>query len=279
MKVLKFSYIVIGGIIFAFGYAAFLIPHRIVPGGVSGIAMILRFLYNTPVGIVAILLNIPLFILALRVLGVSFGVKSIGAILYTNLLIDFLVYSVGIKSPTENTILAALYGGILLGLGLGLIFRGDASTGGTDIIGQIFSRYTNLSIGMWIMIVDFAVITLAGITTRSIELALLGYLALFLSSKVIDLVLEGIDYARAAFVVTTKPDQVTNQIYDRMQRGVTILDGHSPYSGEKRPVIMCVITKKETPFFKSLIKKVDEDAFVILTDVFEVLGKGFRSRV
>lgn len=279
MKVLKFSYIVIGGIIFAFGYAAFLIPHRIVPGGVSGIAMILRFLYNTPVGIVAILLNIPLFILALRVLGVSFGVKSIGAILYTNLLIDFLVYSVGIKSPTENTILAALYGGILLGLGLGLIFRGDASTGGTDIIGQIFSRYTNLSIGMWIMIVDFAVITLAGITTRSIELALLGYLALFLSSKVIDLVLEGIDYARAAFVVTTKPDQVTNQIYDRMQRGVTILDGHSPYSGEKRPVILCVITKKETPFFKSLIKKVDEDAFVILTDVFEVLGKGFRSRV
>ena len=279
MKVLRFSYIVIGGIIFAFGYAAFLIPHRIVPGGVSGIAMILRFLYNTPVGIVAILLNIPLFFLALRILGVSFGVKSIGAIVYTNLLIDFLVYSVGMKSPTENTILAALYGGILLGLGLGLIFRGDASTGGTDIVGQVFSRYTNLSVGMWIMIVDFAVITLAGITTRSIELALLGYLALFLSSKVIDLVLEGIDYARAAFVVTTKPDQVTNQIYDRMQRGVTILDGHSPYSGEKRPVIMCVITKKETPFFKSIIKRADNDAFVILTDVFEVLGKGFRSRI
>jgi uncharacterized membrane-anchored protein YitT (DUF2179 family) len=279
MKFLKFFYIILGGIIFAFGYAAFLIPHRIVPGGVSGIAMILRFLYNTPVGIVAILLNIPLFILALRVLGVSFGIKSFGAILYTNLLIDFLVYSVGIKTPTENTILAALYGGILLGLGLGLIFRGDASTGGTDIVGQIFSRYTNLSVGMWIMIVDFAVITMAGVTTRSIELALLGYLALFLSSKVIDLVLEGIDYARAAFVITTKPDQVTNQIYERMQRGVTILDGHSPYSREKRPVIMCVITKKETPFFKSIIKKADDNAFVILTDVFEVLGKGFRSRV
>jgi len=279
MKIVKLFYIVIGGIIFAFGYAAFLIPHRIVPGGVSGIAMILRFLYNTPVGIIAILLNIPLFIIALRILGISFGIKSLAAIIYTNLLIDFFVYSIRIATPTDNVVLATLYGGILLGLGLGLIFRGDASTGGTDIVGQIFSRYTNLSVGMWIMIVDFAVITLAGITTRSIELALLGYLALFLSSKVIDLILEGIDYARAAFVISTKPDKITDQIYERMQRGVTILDGHSPYSREKRPVIFCVITKKETPFFKSLIKKVDENAFVILTDVFEVLGKGFRSRV
>ncbi|UCD04960.1 MAG: YitT family protein [candidate division WOR-3 bacterium] len=279
MKIVKLLYIIIGGIIFAFGYAAFLIPHRIVPGGVSGIAMILRFLYNTPVGIVAILLNIPLFIIALRILGISFGIKSLAAIIYTNLLIDFFVYSIGIKTPTDNVVLATLYGGILLGLGLGLIFRSDASTGGTDIVGQIFSRYTNLSVGMWIMIVDFAVITMAGVTTRSIELALLGYLALFLSSKVIDLILEGIDYARAAFVVSTKPDKITDQIYERMQRGVTILDGHSPYSREKRPVIFCVITKKETPFFKSLIKKIDENAFVILTDVFEVLGKGFRSRV
>jgi uncharacterized membrane-anchored protein YitT (DUF2179 family) len=276
---MKIISVIVGGIIFALGYAVFLIPHRIVPGGVSGIAMILRFLYNTPVGIVAIILNIPLFIIALRVLGISFGIKSVGAIIYTNLLIDFLVYSVKIETPTDNTVLAALYGGILLGLGLGLIFRSDASTGGTDIAGQILSRYTNMSVGMWIMIVDFLVITTAGITTRSIELALLGYLALFLSSKVIDLVLEGIDYARAAFVISTKADKITDEIYEKMRRGVTILDGHSPYSKEEKPVIMCVITKKQTPFFRSLIKKIDKDAFVILTDVFEVLGKGFRSRV
>ena len=276
---MKIIYVIVGGIIFALAYAVFLIPHRIVPGGVSGIAMILRFLYNTPVGLIAIVLNIPLFIIALRVLGISFGIKSVGAIIYTNLLIDFLVYSVKIKTPTDNTVLAALYGGILLGLGLGLIFRSDASTGGTDIAGQILSRYTNMSVGMWIMIVDFVVITTAGITTRSVELALLGYLALFLSSKVIDLVLEGIDYARAAFVISTKADKITDEIYERMRRGVTILDGHSPYSKEEKPVIMCVITKKQTPFFKSLVKKIDKDAFVILTDVFEVLGKGFRSRV
>jgi uncharacterized membrane-anchored protein YitT (DUF2179 family) len=276
---MKVVYLVTGGIICAVSYAVFLIPHRIVPGGVSGIAMILHFLYNVPVGIVALILNIPLLILAVRVLGTSFGFKSIITIIFTNLLIDFLVYSARIPTPTDNEILAALYGGLLLGVGLGLIFRGGASTGGTDIVGQILNRFTNMSVGVSIMIVDVVVITLAGVTTNSIELALLGYLALFLSSKVIDIVLEGMDYARAAFVVSQKNEKIVEEIYEKMKRGVTILDGYSPYTKEKRPVIMCVITKRETQIFRSLIKDIDDEAFVILTDVFEVLGRGFRPRI
>jgi uncharacterized membrane-anchored protein YitT (DUF2179 family) len=276
---MKILYIIIGCIICALSYAVFLIPHQIVPGGVTGIAMLLHFLYHTPVGLAAIILNIPLFIIAIRILGVSYGIKSVIAIFITNLLIDFFVYTIKIPTPTNNTVLAALYGGLLLGAGLGLVFRGGASTGGTDIVGQILTRFTNLSVGMWIMIVDFVVITLAGVTTGSFELALLGYLALFLSSKVIDLVLEGMDYARAAFIISTKQDKIINGIYDKMRRGVTVLDGYSPYTKEKRPVIMCVITKKETHIFKSLIKDIDDNAFVILTDVFEVLGQGFRRRI
>lgn len=276
---MKILYIIIGCIICALSYAVFLIPHQIVPGGVTGIAMLLHFLYHTPVGLAAIILNIPLFIIAIRILGVSYGIKSVIAIFITNLLIDFLVYTIKIPTPTNNTVLAALYGGLLLGAGLGLVFRGGASTGGTDIVGQILTRFTNLSVGMWIMIVDFVVITLAGVITGSFELALLGYLALFLSSKVIDLVLEGMDYARAAFIISTKQDKIINGIYDKMRRGVTVLDGYSPYTKEKRPVIMCVITKKETHIFKSLIKDIDDNAFVILTDVFEVLGQGFRRRI
>jgi len=276
---MKILYIITGCIICALSYAVFLIPHQIVPGGVTGIAMLLHFLYHTPVGLAAIILNIPLFIIAIRILGVSYGIKSVIAIFITNLLIDFLVYTIKIPTPTNNTVLAALYGGLLLGAGLGLVFRGGASTGGTDIVGQILTRFTNLSVGMWIMIVDFVVITLAGVTTGSFELALLGYLALFLSSKVIDLVLEGMDYARAAFIISTKQDKIINGIYDKMRRGVTVLDGYSPYTKKKRPVIMCVITKKETHIFKSLIEDIDDNAFVILTDVFEVLGQGFRRRI
>jgi len=276
---MKITYLIIGCIICALSYSVFLIPHQIVPGGVTGIAMLLHFLYHSPVGVIAIILNIPLFIIAVKVLGVTFGFRSLIAIFFTNLLIDFFIYSLKITTPTQNTILAALYGGLLLGLGLGLIFRGEASTGGTDIVGQILNRYTNMSVGMWIMIVDFVVITLAGIITNSIELALLGYLALFLSSKVIDLVLEGMDYARAAFVISAKHTEIVDEIYDKMKRGVTILEGRSSYTKQERPVIMCVITKRETALFKSLIKNIDDTAFVILTDVFEVLGQGFRRRI
>lgn len=276
---MKYFYIILGCVICALSYAIFLIPHQIVPGGVTGIAMIFYFLFKTPVGIITIVLNIPLLIVGIKSLGFKYGVKSVVAIICTGLLIDFFIYTLRISTPTDNIILGALYGGLLLGLGLGLVFRGGASTGGTDIIGQLFSRHSNLSVGMWIMLVDFIVITLAGITTQSIERALLGYLALFLSTKVIDLVLEGMDYARAVFIVSDKHEDIVKKIYEQTKRGVTILDGFSPYTHKKRPVIMCVITKKQTAFFKSLVQNIDTDAFVIVTDVFEVLGEGFRKRI
>lgn len=275
---MRYLFIIIGCALCSLSYTLFLIPHQVVPGGIAGIAMILHFLYKSPVGIVTIVLNIPLFIVALRILGFGYGLKSVIAILLTNVMVDLSIYTLRIQSPTGNAILASLYGGILLGLGLGFVFRGGASTGGSDIIGQIINRYTNLSTGMGIMLVDIVVITLAGITTRSLDLALLGYLALFISSRVIDLVLEGIDYARAALVITSNHERVVNAIYEKMRRGVTILDGFSPYTKEKRPVILCVITKKETTFFTSLVKSIDRKAFIILTDVYEILGEGFRRR-
>lgn len=272
-------FLILGVIFYSLSYAIFLIPHNIVPGGISGFAIVLHILFHTPVGITVIILNIPLFILAVRILGFSLGIKSVVVIIVTNLLIDFLTYSVKIPSPTNNVILAAIYGGVMLGLGLGLIFRGGANTGGTDIIGQILNRFTNFSVGIWILIVDTLIITIAGFATSSIELALLGYLSLFLSTRVIDLVLEGFDYARAVFVISDDVDKIVEGIYKKIGRGVTVLDGFSPYTKAKRPVIMCVITKQETEHFKRLVKGIDKDAFVILTNVYEVLGHGFRPRV
>lgn len=269
----------IGVIFYSLSYSAFLIPHNIVPGGISGLAMVFHILFHTPVGIVVIILNIPLFFLAMKILGFSLGVKSIITIFVTNLLIDFFTYTIKISPPTNNVILATVYGGVLLGIGLGLIFRGGANTGGTDIIGQILNRLTNFSVGIWILIVDTVIITFAGMATNSIELALLGYLALFLSTRVIDLILEGIDYARAVFVISDETERIVESIYQKLGRGITILEGFSPYTKAKRPVIMCVITKRETENFKRLVKDIDKGAFVILTDVFEVLGHGFRPRV
>ncbi len=272
-------FLIVGVIFYSLSYAIFLIPHNIVPGGISGFAIVLHILLHTPVGIMVIILNIPLFILAVRILGFSLGVKSVVVIIVTNLLIDFLTYSVKIPPPTNDVILAAIYGGVMLGLGLGLIFRGGANTGGTDIIGQILNRFTNFSVGIWILIVDTLIITIAGFATSSIELALLGYLSLFLSTRVIDLILEGFDYARAVFVISDDVDKIVEGIYQKLGRGVTVLDGFSPYTKAKRQVIMCVITKQETETFKRLVKGIDKDAFVILTNVYEVLGHGFRPRV
>jgi uncharacterized membrane-anchored protein YitT (DUF2179 family) len=276
---MKITLLIVGGIIYALAFAVFLIPHNLVPGGVSGIAIVLHILVKTPVGIMVIVLNIPLFLLAMRVLGISFGIKSLLVIIATNLLIDLFVYTVKVTTPTQNPILAAMYGGVMLGTGLGLIFRGGANTGGTDIIGQVLNKYSNMSVGMWILIVDFVVITLAGISTGSVELALLGYLALFISTKVIDLILGGMDYARAAFVVTDETERVVADIYDKLGRGVTVLGGYSPYTKAGKPMIMCVITKRETEVFKNLVKDIDPKAFVILTDIYEVLGEGFKPRV
>ncbi len=272
-------FLIIGIIFYSLSYSAFLIPHNIVPGGISGLAIVLHILFKTPVGIMVIVLNIPLFILAIRILGFSFSVKSVIVIIITNLLIDFLTYTVKIASPTQNVILASIYGGVMLGIGLGLLFRGGANTGGTDIIGQVMNRLTNFSVGIWILIVDTIIITFAGIATNSIELALLGYLALFLSTRIIDLILEGVDYARAAFIISVETEKIVDEIYRKLGRGVTILDGFSPYTKAKRPVIMCIITKKESEILKRLVKDTDKKAFVILTDVFEVLGHGFRPRV
>ncbi len=272
-------FLVLGIIFYSFAYSAFLVPHSIVPGGVTGLAIVFHILFHTPVGIITILLNIPLFILAVRILGVSLGIKSLIAIFATNIMIDFLTYSIKLPKLTENSILATIYGGVLLGVGLGLIFRGGANTGGTDIIAQICNRFSNFSVGVWMLIVDTIIITFAGVSTQSIELALLGYLALFISTRVIDLIIEGVDYARAAFVVSDKNEKIIEGVYQKLGRGVTVLEGFSPYSKAKRPVIMCVITKRETQQFKNLVKEIDRDAFVILTDVFEVLGQGFRARL
>ncbi len=272
-------FLVVGIIFYSLGYSVFLIPHNIVPGGITGLAMVLHILFHTPVGIVTLLLNIPLFVLAIRILGFSLGAKSLGTIIATNLLIDFLTYSIKIPSPTDNIILATVYGGVLLGIGLGLIFRGGANTGGTDIIAQICNRFSNFSVGLWMLIVDTIIITIAGFVTHSIELALLGYLALFLSTRVVDLILEGFDYARAVFIVSDKNEEIIGGVYEQLKRGVTVLDGFSPYTKARKPVVMCVITKRETQHIKNLVKEIDKDAFVILTDVFEVLGHGFRPRL
>lgn len=272
-------FILLGSSVYALAYNLFLIPHHIVPGGITGISMILNRCLNTPVGMMTVLFNIPIFFLGAKVIGRMYTIKSIVAVIVSSLLIDFFTYILTLQSVTDNKILAALYGGIMLGIGLGIIFRGQASTGGTDIIGQIINRYSNFSTGNSILIVDFIIISGAGLVFQNFELALYGYLTLFFSTKIIDLVLEGISYTRAAFVISEHNQIISNIILERLDRGVTKLQGIGGFSNKPKDVLYVVITKRQVAELVSLIKEIDPNAFVVITDVYEVLGKGFHTRI
>ncbi|HIE05249.1 MAG TPA: YitT family protein [bacterium (Candidatus Stahlbacteria)] len=271
--------ILFGSIIIGLTYNLFLIPHRLVPGGVGGLSIIIHHLAGSPVGVLIIIFNIPLFIIGVKVLGRSYGIKTLLGITLSAVFIDLFAYTVKITAASDNRILSAVYGGAILGIGLGLVFRGHGSTGGTDIIGQVINHYTDLSIGIGILIIDFIIISFAGIIFKDFELSLYGYLTLFISSKVIDLVIEGWSYTRALLIITTEKEKISDVIIKRFNRGVTELAGKGAYSKEERPVLFCVASKREVQLIIREIKEIDNQAFVVVTDVYEVLGHGFHPRL
>ena len=271
-------YIVIGSAVVALSYNLFLIPHHIVPGGAGGVAMILNYFFATPVGLTILVINIPLFVLGIKTLGRTYGVKSILGIAVSSLLIDGFTYIFHIGSATDNPILACIFGGIMLGAGLGLVFRGGGSTGGSDIVGMVLNRYTNFSTGTSILVVDFIVITVAGLCFGQFELALYGYLNLYLQTRAIDLVLEGLSYTRALFIISDSADAIARAITTKMNRGATVLNATGAYSQEKKDMVFSVMAKREVPRAREIVRETDPHAFVIITDVYEVLGKGFKPR-
>jgi uncharacterized membrane-anchored protein YitT (DUF2179 family) len=280
-EIKNYLFIIIGSLILALSYALFIIPFHIVPGGVSGIAIILNFFFKTPVGIMTIVLNLPILYIGVKKLGRDYGIKSVVGIMLSYLTIDLFYELLGFKNihATNNEILAAIYGGVLLGVGLGLVFKGRASTGGTDVIGMIINKYTGISIGMAILIIDSIIISGSGFAYKSLEAPLIGYLALFVSSKAIDFILEGWNYAKMAFIITDKDEKVRELIFETIKRSGTIFHGETLYKREDKNIIMTVITRKQFPTLRQEIRKIDPDAFVIITDVYEVLGKGFRKRI
>jgi len=287
------AFIFVGTAICGIAYVVFLIPHHVVSGGVGGISIILNYATGWSVSIFYVLLNIPIFILGVKDLGLRYGLKSLAGILATSGFIFLFEKVLQLPSVTHNHILGAAYGGAILGLGLGIVFRGHGSTGGTDIIGQVMTRRTNISIGGWILIFDIAVIAAGTLVflfvkpapsgafeplLQPLEAPLYGFLSLLINTKVIDMVLEGFSYARAANIVTSKPDDVSWAISLEMRRGVTSLKGHSHFSGEEREVLYVVLTRREVDTLKQIVKQIDPNAFVVISDVYEVVGKGFRSR-
>jgi len=266
-----------GSMICGLAYSLFIIPHHFVPGGVSGIAIILNYFFMIPVGAQIIILNIPILFLGWRIMGKKYTLSSIIGMCSSSLTIDFCTEILKLGSATGNRLLAAIYGGIMLGVGLGLIFRGRSSTGGSDIIGQILNRYTGMSIGFGIMIVDFFVISASGLAFRNIEAPLYGYIVLFISSRVIDMILEGWNYSKLVFITSTKTAEIERFILDSLDRSGTALKSRSLYMNRDGELIFTVIHRKQLSELQGFIKEIDPEAFVIISDTHTVLGKGFKA--
>lgn len=267
--------ILVGSFLVAFGLQALLIPNKIVQGGVSGLATIIHYVADLPTGLVMLAFNIPLFIWGIKALGASFGAKSFFGAVATSVLVDVLAHFDVLTNLTHNSLLASIYGGIIVGIGLGIVFRYKATTGGSDLAAQMLNHYLGISMGQGILIIDFFIIALSGVVFN-IEQAMVGLLSLFVTSKVVDLLQEGVSYVRTAFIISAHPEKIAEIILKDMDRGVTSLAGKGLYTNMEKQVLLCVLPRGEINHLKDIVREIDKKAFVIITDAYEVLGEGFK---
>ncbi|WP_338827417.1 YitT family protein [Neomoorella thermoacetica] len=264
--------ITVGTLVTALGLVLFLVPNRIAAGGVSGLATVLHYVFGWPVGLTMLVLNIPLFLAGLKVLGLEFGLKTLYGTIILSVFTDTL--ALWLHAPTSNTLLASLYGGLLSGVGMGIVFRSGGSTGGTDLAALLFRHYLHISAGMGLLMVDALVISLAGLVFN-VELALYALVALFLTSRAIDAIQEGGGYARAALIISDKAEEIARRVLVELDRGVTGLAGRGYYTRQEREVLLVVVQRAEVSRLKDLVASIDPEAFVIVSNVHEVLGEGF----
>lgn len=267
--------IVIGTVLFALGFDLFLDPNSINVGGVSGIGMILE--HATGLGSVALwslLINVPLFLISIRGVSRNFFLGSLLGMLLSNLFLELLL---AVEPPVTEPLLGALYGGLLTGLGLGLVFIAGASTGGVDIVARLLRpRFPNLPIGRIILCIDIVTVTLTGIVFQDINKALYSAVTLYVSSLALDGVVYGLDYSTVALVISDHHDPIAKAITDKLERGVTVLDGRGYYSGQEKQVLLSAIKKRQAAELKQLVMDIDPDAFIILQEAHQVLGDGFK---
>ena len=264
----------IGSAVFALGFALFLIPNEINTGGISGLAMILRELLGFgSVGILTLLMNIPLFLIGGLKIGRRFFAGSLVGMVVSSVLMD--VFSV-LSFQTPDPLLGGLYGGVICGTGLGLVFLAGASTGGSDIVVRLVKKkYRNLPIGRISIMFDAMVVLLTGVVVRDISKALYSGVVVFVCGQVIDAMVYRFDYSRVALIVSREHEAIARAIGEKLDRGATYLHGAGSYSGQNMEIVLTVVRKGQLAELKELVMDIDKSAFVIVQEAHQVLGDGF----
>ena len=266
--------IVLGCAAFALGFDLFLDPNQINVGGISGLAMVLRELLGFgSIGVISAMINIPLFLIGYKELGKRFFLGSLLGTALTSLFIDLFTV---IPVPKTDIMLGALYGGILTGVGLGLVFLAGASTGGSDIIAKLLrKKFRRLKLSRLMLIIDIVIVALTGVVFHDISKALYSAVPLYVYSVVMDGVIYGLDYSSVALIISDRYSEIVQEIADKLDRGATLLEAHGAYHGDSRQVVMCAIRRRQVTELKDIVSRIDPSAFLILQDAHQVLGEGF----
>jgi len=262
--------------VYAVGFCWCYAPNGIAFGGITGLAQIINAVLPwAPIGVLVILMNIPLFLLGWKLIGMGLLVSSLYAMAVSSLMIDGIDFLY--RFSAMDPILATIYGGVLMGLSLGVIIRQGATTGGTDLAARLLKlKLAWLPMGRLLLIIDLAVIVAVAVAFRSLDSALYGLVALYISTIVMDGVLYGLDNAKVAYIISPRHDDICAAIIRELDRGVTLLHGHGGYTGDEKQVVLCAFKQREIVALRRVVKELDPNAFLIVCNAHEVLGDGFR---
>ncbi|ADU27190.1 YitT family protein [Ethanoligenens harbinense] len=266
----------VGTFLYSIGVSVFTVPNRIAPGGVTGLSTILHYLIHTSVGTMILVLNIPLFILAFRFLGKRFVMKTVFCTVLVSVFTDILSLPF-VPKYTDNPILAALYGGVLSGAGLGMVFLRGGTSGGSDVLSRLLRlKWPYVPMGRMLLTIDFCVISLSALVFWNVNVALYAIVVEFTSSRVIDSLLYGADNGRMALIISDQYREIAAAIRTDLNRGVTLFKGQGSYTGREHEIILCAVRRTQAAKLRVLVRRIDPKAFVILCSADEVLGQGFK---
>ncbi|KUK46068.1 MAG: hypothetical protein XD73_1058 [Anaerolinea thermophila] len=274
--IVDYLLILLGAFVQALALRLFLVPSNLVSGGISGLAQLINHYTNFPIGLIVLLGNIPLFVLGWQYLGgPRFAIRTILSIVAFSVFVDTLVLFLPGVALTDDMVLNTLYGGLLMGIGLGIVYRGRGTSGGTDILGRILNRHSGITISQAYLITDSLVVLGAGFIFGWSK-ALYGLVLIYISGLAAEIALQGTNIIRTAMIVTSETEAVTHAIMHDLERGVTILSGTGGYTGEPRAVIYCTVSRMEINRLKILVHDIDPRAFMVIGQAQEALGEGFK---
>ncbi|MCK9411977.1 MAG: YitT family protein [Prolixibacteraceae bacterium] len=284
---LDYGMITIGSFIMAIGYVYFITPHKIVPGGVYGLGIIVHYLTKGiaiwpdgfPIGLFNLLVNIPLTYIGIKTLGRRFGVKTIYGFVSSSIFMDgiTMMRMVGDAPLVQDVLLSCIFGGVLTGIGLGLIFKARATSGGSDIVAMIITKYTRIPIGQMLIWVDCAIVVVALAAFKDWQIPLYSILVIYITGRAVDMILEGANYNKALIIISEEHEKIRDKIVIDLERGGTYLKGIGMYTNAEKSVIFTVVSRREVAILEEQIAAIDPHAFITIMDASEILGEGFRS--